>query len=223
MTNSQQESLIYQLDRTHKIRTWLAGKSILLVGGGEIPEDYSEIGYDVVCRVNSHFWQKPQPGRCDMLVHNCTNEAKIKLAMEHVHEIQCFISNNKISSYQMIQDQCLGYGTLFDSLDYSHAIESDKPHYNAPWFKPWLNAYAFRPFTGCLALQYLREMPVSKIYVTGFDLYDSERRTMHDPNWVGPHNILLHARYLLDVEAEDDRVTYNPKLSDAIFQAMVRS
>ena len=106
-------------------------------------------------------------------------------------------------------------------LNYSHAIEDKEDNWQAPWFANWVKHYNFRPLTGCLALEYLRNMPVTKIKVLGFDLYSSTATQRNDKNWIGPHNLLLHAAYLHNAESSDCRLEFSPELREAIVRAML--
>lgn len=203
-------------DSLLRLRSYLTGKTVSLVGGYSADDYVIPSDVEVVVRTNGHWLR--QKGQCDILFHNCCSLRELDKIWKHpnINQVRALIGNStKPRAIRQMRNIAKKYGAIVDCFPY--AIGASVPHKvrEYDWLQKIVQRYNFRPYTGLMSLAYMLRFPIKKVYLQNMTLYagtpdERAKKKRHC------HELSAQAKYLLDLREEDSRVAYDPLLSNVL-------
>ena len=183
-----------------KLASYLKGKSVCLVGGATsfCLEEMKK--YDVVARVNAHYWT--QGGRCNVLYTRIISPKGLD-RMEHIRLkppkfVVLEARKKRIAEQYLNKDSINRVYIGFGGLTQSKANRAEPLA---------TEAKIDNPLAGMVAFNHLLKQEVRELHVTGMDFYDGKE----DPNNIG-HQANKHLSWFIEKCATDKRVTLDDTL-----------
>jgi hypothetical protein len=172
----------------------LYGKSVVIVGGGELKERIDS--FDVVVHINNHVLKYPGV-RCNIIYHCGSGRCPIEEVAD-IPDCEYFVPDWSTGWKDIQGVGRLVHPIMRDGL-YSEIVPKD----------------ITTPLTGVYAAYDLCREDISELYLTAQDLY----RSLPEDNWtpqVRSHNPKLQAKALRALAERDMRVSFCPELEEAI-------
>lgn len=201
-----------------------------LIGGNDLTIEHEAIKKYEFCpyvRINNHWLR--QGGAIDLLVHECSEGTGYKEIIEKLidagREIGFLLNASQVAG-------CEAFNTFSDDSYFhnfiyyfdNHIYKKNPPSLATAWSNAFNKFYNFKPFTGFIALEWLRRNTANMIFVTGMTLYHEkingqwvfQQDDKDRIGWRGPHEIEPHLKYLKDVMRTDARVIFDSSLTEII-------